>query len=76
MYSNTSSLMPYSAIGSVPVRPVPTGLVGLAAQIADGYMSVQPDADFVRLYRESGGGDRPLQGGLKAVFYGLKPRGA
>jgi hypothetical protein len=25
---------------------------------------VQPSADLVRLYRESGGGDRPVQGGL------------
>jgi G6PDH family F420-dependent oxidoreductase len=42
--------------------------IQLAARIADGYMSVQPDADFVRLYRESGGGDRPVQGGLKACW--------
>src|SRR5450631_4482729 len=32
--------------------------VKLAARIADGYMCVQPNADLVRLYRESGGGDR------------------
>jgi Eukaryotic DNA topoisomerase I, catalytic core len=29
---------------------------------------VQPSADFVRLYRESGGGDRPVQGGLKVCW--------
>ena len=42
--------------------------VRLAARIADGYICVQPNADFVRLYRESGGGDRPVQGGLKACW--------
>ncbi len=42
--------------------------VTLAARVADGYMSVQPSADFVRLYRESGGGDRPVQGGLKVCW--------
>jgi G6PDH family F420-dependent oxidoreductase len=43
--------------------------IKLAARIADGYMCVQPNADFVRLYRESGGGDRPVQGGLKVSWH-------
>jgi G6PDH family F420-dependent oxidoreductase len=42
--------------------------VRLAARIADGYISVQPDAELVRLYRESGGGDRSVQGGLKVCW--------
>ncbi len=42
--------------------------IRMAARIADGYMCVQPNADFVRLYRESGGGDRPVQGGLKVCW--------
>jgi G6PDH family F420-dependent oxidoreductase len=42
--------------------------IKMAARIADGYVCVQPNADFVRLYRESGGGDRPVQGGLKACW--------
>jgi G6PDH family F420-dependent oxidoreductase len=42
--------------------------VKLAARIADGYMSAAPSADLVRLYRESGGGDRPVQGGLKVCW--------
>jgi G6PDH family F420-dependent oxidoreductase len=60
---------------SVPSRPPPIYLSGfgeqatqLAARIADGYMNVTPDADMVRLYRDSGGGDRPVQGGLKACW--------
>lgn len=54
---------------SVPSEPPPIYMSGfgdkaikLAARIADGYICVQPNADFVRMYRESGGGDRPVQG--------------
>ncbi len=60
---------------SAPQSPLPIFMSGfgeksikLAAKVADGYMCVQPNADFVRLYRESGGGDRPVQGGLKACW--------
>jgi G6PDH family F420-dependent oxidoreductase len=42
--------------------------IELTGRIADGYMCVQPNADFVRLYRESGGGGRPVQGGLKVCW--------
>jgi G6PDH family F420-dependent oxidoreductase len=40
----------------------------LAGRIGDGYISVQPDSDLVRLFRESGGGDKPAQGGLKVCW--------
>src|SRR6185437_136464 len=60
---------------SLPDEPPPIFMSGfgeqaikLAAQVADGYMSVKPDGDFVRLYRESGGGDRIVQGGLKVCW--------
>jgi G6PDH family F420-dependent oxidoreductase len=60
---------------SLPDSPPPIYVSGfgeksvqLAARIGDGYMSVQPSADFVKLYRESGGGDRPVQGGLKVCW--------
>jgi G6PDH family F420-dependent oxidoreductase len=60
---------------SVPDSPPPLYMSGfgekaikLAARLADGYMGVQPNADFVRLYRDSGGGDRPVQGGLKVCW--------
>jgi len=66
---------------SVPSKPPPIYVSGfgekaikLAARIGDGYISVQPDADFVRLYRESGGGDRPVQGGLKVCWGADKAR--
>ncbi len=60
---------------SVPPVPPPVFVSGfgeksvrLAARIGDGYISVQPSAEFVRLFRESGGGDRPAQGGLKVCW--------
>jgi G6PDH family F420-dependent oxidoreductase len=60
---------------SVPAQPPPIYISGfgrqsalLAARVGDGYMSVMPDSDMVRLYRESGGGDRPVQGGLKVCW--------
>jgi G6PDH family F420-dependent oxidoreductase len=60
---------------SVPDSPPPIVMSGfgekaikVAARVADGYVCVQPSADFVRLYRESGGGDRPVQGGLKVCW--------
>jgi G6PDH family F420-dependent oxidoreductase len=60
---------------SLPEQPPPVFMSGfgekaikLAGQIADGYMCVQPNADFVRLYRESGGGARPVQGGMKVCW--------
>jgi G6PDH family F420-dependent oxidoreductase len=60
---------------SVPAQPPPIYISGfgrqsalLAARAGDGYMSVMPDADMVRLFRECGGGDRPVQGGLKLCW--------
>jgi len=60
---------------SVPDSPPPIYVSGfgekavqLAARIGDGYMSVMPDADMVKLYRESGDGNRPVQGGLKVCW--------
>ena len=48
--------------------------IKMAARLADGYVCVQPNADFVRLYRESGGGDRPVQGGLKVCWAADEPQ--
>ena len=60
---------------SVPAQPPPIYISGfgrqsveLAARIGDGYMTVMPDADMVRLFRDSGGGSRPVQGGLKVCW--------
>ncbi|HSZ40170.1 MAG TPA: TIGR03557 family F420-dependent LLM class oxidoreductase [Trebonia sp.] len=40
----------------------------LAGRIADGYICMGAAADLVKLYRDSGGGDRPVQGGLKCCW--------
>ena len=59
---------------SVPHTPPPIYMSGfgpkaidLAARVADGYMCVQPNADFVRRYRDAGG-KGPAQGGLKVCW--------
>jgi G6PDH family F420-dependent oxidoreductase len=58
-----------------PSEPVPIYVSGfgpkaaaLAGRIGDGFACVQPDADLVRTFRESGGGDRPAQGGFKVCY--------
>jgi G6PDH family F420-dependent oxidoreductase len=62
-------------IYSTPDMPPPVYLSGfgekavrLAGRLADGFICTQPNADFVRLYRDSGGGNRPVQGGLKVCW--------
>ena len=60
---------------SLPDEPPPLYMSGfgekairLAARLADGYVCTMPNPDFVRLYREAGGGSRPVQGGLKVCW--------
>jgi G6PDH family F420-dependent oxidoreductase len=40
----------------------------LAARIADGYICMGPQQDLIKLYRDSGGGDLPVQGGIKGCW--------
>ncbi len=42
--------------------------VQLAARVADGLISTMPDAELVRNFRESGGGDKPAQAGYKVCY--------
>jgi G6PDH family F420-dependent oxidoreductase len=58
-----------------PDRPVPIYVSGfgpqateLAGRIGDGYCTVTPDADLVRTFRGSGGGDKPVQAGMKVSW--------
>ncbi|WP_158883668.1 TIGR03557 family F420-dependent LLM class oxidoreductase [Amycolatopsis anabasis] len=60
---------------TVPEQPVPIYVSGFgpkavrrAARLGDGFCTNLPDADLVRTYRDSGGGDRPVQGGLKVCW--------
>jgi G6PDH family F420-dependent oxidoreductase len=42
--------------------------VRLAGRVGDGFVSVQPEADHVRLFKEAGGDGRLTQGGLKVCW--------
>jgi G6PDH family F420-dependent oxidoreductase len=62
-------------IHTLPDKPVPIYVSGfgpksvrLAGRIGDGYMCTMPDADLVKTFRESGGGGKPAQAGLKVSF--------
>ena len=37
----------------------------LAARIGDGMCTTMPDADLIKLFREAGGGSKPVQAGTK-----------
>ncbi|MEV0898569.1 TIGR03557 family F420-dependent LLM class oxidoreductase [Actinoplanes sp. NPDC049802] len=50
--------------------------VEVAGRIGDGYISVMPDGDMVRRFRESGGGAKVAQGGFKAAFADTAEEGA
>jgi G6PDH family F420-dependent oxidoreductase len=69
-------------IYTLPDEPVPIYVSGfgpaatkLAGRIGDGYCTAKPDADLVRTFRESGGGDKPVQGGLKVCWAGSEDAG-
>jgi G6PDH family F420-dependent oxidoreductase len=59
-------------IYTLPDQPVPIYVSGFgpqaaefAGRVGDGFCVVMPDADIVRTFRESGGGDKPVQAGMK-----------
>jgi G6PDH family F420-dependent oxidoreductase len=56
-------------------QPVPIYVSGfgrssaeLAGRIGDGFVSVGPNAELVDVFRSSGGGDLPAQGGMKVCY--------
>ncbi|GAA2214560.1 LLM class F420-dependent oxidoreductase [Nonomuraea monospora] len=60
---------------TLPDEPAPILVSGLgekstalAGRLGDGYVSVAPDADAVRAFREAGGTGKPALGGLKACY--------
>lgn len=62
-------------IYTLPDQPVPIYVSGfgpqsaeLAGRIGDGYCLVTPDADLVKTFRSSGGGDKPVQAGTKVSW--------
>jgi G6PDH family F420-dependent oxidoreductase len=55
-----------------PSEPVPIYVSGfgpqgaeLAGRIGDGFVLAMPEADLVKTFRDSGGGDKPVQAGTK-----------
>jgi G6PDH family F420-dependent oxidoreductase len=42
--------------------------IDLAARIGDGFCTVQPDAEAVKRFRSNGGGQKLVQGGMKACW--------
>jgi G6PDH family F420-dependent oxidoreductase len=59
-------------IYTLPNEPVPIYVSGfgpqateLAGRIGDGYSTAMPDGDLVKTFRNSGGGDKPVQAGTK-----------
>jgi G6PDH family F420-dependent oxidoreductase len=62
-------------IYTLPPEPVPIYVSGLgpkaarlAGRIGDGFVCTKPSADLVNEFRESGGGERPAQAGLKFCY--------
>jgi G6PDH family F420-dependent oxidoreductase len=60
---------------SVPGVPPPIYVSGfgeksarLAARIGDGFICMGPQAGLIKLYRDEGGGGRPVQGGIKGCW--------
>lgn len=60
---------------TLPERPPPIFMSGfgnkaatLAGRIADGFMSIKPDADLVATFHADGGAAKPTQGGLKVSW--------
>jgi alkanesulfonate monooxygenase SsuD/methylene tetrahydromethanopterin reductase-like flavin-dependent oxidoreductase (luciferase family) len=58
-----------------PEQPVPTYVSGfgpeatsIAAQLGDGFCTVGASEELVRIFRESGGGDKPVQGGMNVCW--------
>jgi G6PDH family F420-dependent oxidoreductase len=49
--------------------------IELAARIGDGFVSVQPDADAVTRFRDSGGAGKPVVGGAKGCWAATRDEG-
>jgi G6PDH family F420-dependent oxidoreductase len=62
-------------IYDLPALPPPIFMSGfgpkaidVAGRIADGFMTVAPDADAVERFRSKAGGQKPVQGGMKVCW--------
>lgn len=62
-------------IYTLPEQPVPIYISGFGPQAAefagrlgDGFCTTMPDADLIKTFRGSGGGDKPVQAGTKVSW--------
>ncbi|WP_016909627.1 TIGR03557 family F420-dependent LLM class oxidoreductase [Streptomyces xiaopingdaonensis] len=62
-------------IYTLPDEPVPMAVSAfgpvatkMAARIGDAFATASPNAELVQLYRDSGGGQRVVQGGMKVCY--------
>jgi G6PDH family F420-dependent oxidoreductase len=62
-------------IYTLPDTPPPVYVSGfgpkacaLAGRIGDGFVTVQPDKELIRVFRENGGEGKPMQGGYKVCY--------
>lgn len=60
---------------TTPDQPVPVYVSGfgpqatrLAARLGDGYRTVTPNKELIDLFRAEGGGDKPVQAGMKVCY--------
>jgi G6PDH family F420-dependent oxidoreductase len=60
---------------TTPDQPVPVYVSGfgpqatrLAARLGDGYCTVTPNKELIDLFRAEGGGDKPVQAGMKVCY--------
>ncbi|MFD5318689.1 TIGR03557 family F420-dependent LLM class oxidoreductase [Streptomyces sp. NPDC127098] len=60
---------------TVPDEPVPIDVSGfapaatdLAARVGDGFVTMGPEAELLRRFRENGGGDKPASCGIKVCY--------
>jgi G6PDH family F420-dependent oxidoreductase len=74
-HDGTHYLVENARVYSLPDEPPPVYVSGfgsksisLAGRVGDGYCTVGPDADAVKQFREQGGGDKTVQGGLKVCY--------
>jgi G6PDH family F420-dependent oxidoreductase len=74
-HRGTHYLVENARIYTLPREPPPILVSGfgpkavdLAARVGDGYCTTMPDAELIGRFRSSGGGDKPVQAGMKVCY--------
>src|SRR5437588_407095 len=61
-------MLPVTTAVTCPTVRIHPAIISLAGRIGDGYCTTMPDADLVRVFRETGDPKRPVQGALKVCW--------